>query len=331
MHTISFHGTLAAGRVCTVGEGMMMRLSMRALVSVVVLALLVGCGQATPTTTLTPVFAFTEAVVGPNRLPIGIIQDGSPVNDPAAQVTLRFFDLAKDPNGANPLGDATATYYGAGLPAAVYVANFDFPTAGNWGVEVQVLRAGMTEPSVSRLQLAVSERAIAPKVGDAAVVADTLTPTSVSDTSQLVSSNDVNLALYQVNLRDALASQRPVALLFATPGFCRTAVCGPSLQVFAQLQQQFGADVDFIHSEIYRFPFSDSFAQQNDIFQQAMREGRALTDAERKVGVSDAYYAWGLQSEPWLFLIDRNGVIVKRYEGGLTIEELTPDVQALIP
>jgi hypothetical protein len=310
---------------------MMMRLSMRALLFVMLLALLVGCGQATSSPSLTPVFAFTEAVVGPNRLPIGIIQDGSPVNDATAQVTLRFFDLAQDPNGANPLGSAIATYYGAGLPAAVYVASFDFPNAGNWGVEVQVLRAGMTEPSVSRLQLTVSDRAIAPKVGDAAIVADTLTPLSVADTNQLVSSNEVNIALYQVNLRDALAANRPVALLFATPGFCRTAVCGPSLQVFSQLQQQFGADVAFIHSEIYRFPFSDSFAQQNDIFQQAMREGRALTDAERKVGVSDAYYAWGLQSEPWLFLIDRNGVIVKRYEGGLTSEELTPDIQALLP
>ena len=51
---------------------------------------------AAPTSTLTPVFAFTETVVGPNRLPIGIIKDGSPVNDPDAQITLRFYQLDVD-------------------------------------------------------------------------------------------------------------------------------------------------------------------------------------------------------------------------------------------
>jgi hypothetical protein len=54
-----------------------------------------------------------------------------------------------------------------------------------------------------------------------------------------------------------------------------------------------------------------------------------LTDAERKAGVSDAYYAWGLQSEPWLFLINSKGVIVGRYEGGLTQEELAPALATL--
>ncbi len=296
----------------------------------ILVGMLSACAQQPTATAITPVFAFTEAVVGPNRLPIGIIQDGSPVNDPDANVTLRFFNLTDDPNGTNSLGSATATYYGAGLPAAVYVANFDFPNAGNWGVEVTVERATMSEPSVSRLQLPVSERAIAPMVGDVAIVADTLTPVDVADTAELVSASKVNLALYQTNLRDALAAGRPIALLFATPGFCRTAVCGPSLTVFEDLQREYGDAIAFIHSEIYQYPFSESFAQQNEIFQQAMREGRNLTDAERKTGVSAAYYAWNLQSEPWLFLIDSNGIIVKRYEGGLTREELTPDLQALI-
>ena len=66
-----------------------------------------------------------------------------------------------------------------------------------------------------------------------------------------------------------------------------------------------------------------------EAFQTAMNEGRNLTDAERKAGVSDAYYAWKLQSEPWLFLIDSKGVIVGRYEGGLTQEELLPALAAL--
>jgi hypothetical protein len=282
---------------------------------------------AAPASALTPVFAFTETVVGPNRLPIGIIKDGSPVNDPNAQITLRFYQLDVDAKTA--VGEASATYYGQGLPAAVYVANFTFPSAGNWGVEVVMQLSDMATPTSTKLQLPVSTRALAPMVGDVAIRVDTLTPQSVTDVAQLVSTTAPDVALYQTSLATALDQGRPIALLFATPGFCRTAVCGPSLAVFAALQQEFGGTVTFIHSEIYRYPFGESFAQQSEIFAQAMRETRNLTDAERKIGVSDAYYAWGLQSEPWLFLINSQGVITARFEGGLTSEELTPIIATL--
>jgi hypothetical protein len=33
---------------------------------------------------------------------------------------------------------------------------------------------------------------------------------------------------------------------------------------------------------------------------------------------------WGLKSEPWLFLVDKNGNIADRFEGGLTIQEVEP-------
>ena len=298
------------------------------LVFLLVVLLTACTNAATPAASpLTPVFAFTETVVGPNRLPIGIIKDGSPVNDPAAKITLRFYQL--DVDAKKVVGEAPATYYGQGLPAAVYVANYTFPSAGNWGVEVVMQLANMTSPTRSKLQLPVSERAIAPKVGDRAIRAETLTVQSVPDPAQLVSSNDPILTLYQTSLATALDEGRPIALLFATPGFCRTAVCGPSLKVFAALQQQFGDRITFIHSEIYRYPFGDSFAQQSEVFNQAMTETRNLTDAERKIGVSDAYYAWGLQSEPWLYLIDSTGVISARFEGGLTSEELEPILEKL--
>ena len=286
----------------------------------------VACSQAGGTSSaVTPVFAFTEAVVGPNRLPIGIIQNGSPLNDPTAAVTATFYHL--DTDKTKPIGSSTAVYYGKGLPAAVYVATFDFAVAGNYGVQIDTTIAGTT--AQANVQLTVLERAIAPKIGDLAIAAKTLTAATVADPTELSSAAVTEPSLYATSLDDALAAKKPIALLFATPGFCRTAVCGPSVKVYADLAKTYGSEITFIHSEIYRFPFGDSFAQQNAIFQTAMNEGRNLTDEERKAGVSDAYYAWKLQSEPWLFLIDSKGVIVGRFEGGLTQEELTPALAAL--
>ena len=299
---------------------------MRRLFLILVAFWSVACSQAGSTSSaVTPVFAFTEAVVGPNRLPIGIIQNGSPLNDPTAVVTATFFNL--DIDKTKPIGSSTAIYYGKGLPAAVYVATFDFAVAGNYGVQIDTTIAGTT--AQANVQLTVLERAIAPKIGDLAIAAKTLTAATVADPIELSSAAVTEPSLYATSLDDALAAKKPIALLFATPGFCRTAVCGPSVKVYADLAKTYGSQITFIHSEIYRYPFGDSFAQQNAIFQTAMNEGRNLTDAERKAGVSDAYYAWKLQSEPWLFLIDSKGVIVGRFEGGLTQEELTPVLAAL--
>jgi hypothetical protein len=45
----------------------------------------------------------------------------------------------------------------------------------------------------------------------------------------------------------------------------------------------FGAKITFIHSEIYRYPFGDSFSQQNAIFQKTITtDGRNLTNTDAK-------------------------------------------------
>ena len=74
-----------------------------------VMLLLTACGQATggstlssagvqtgPTAapaTLTPILAGSEMVVGSNRLPIGVVKSGTPINDPSLKLHLRFFYL----------------------------------------------------------------------------------------------------------------------------------------------------------------------------------------------------------------------------------------------
>lgn len=295
--------------------------------------LLAACGQpAAPAAPaaggpVQPVFAFSEAVVGPNRMALGLVRDGSPVNDPGATVQLRFFDLTD--TAAKPQGETQAVYYGKGLPAAVYVAYPSFPKAGEWGVEVTTTLSGQAEPSVSRLRLEVRETSAAPNVGQQAISVKTLTPADVPDPSYLSSGKVEDVSMYQVSLDQALASGKPTAVLFATPAFCRTAVCGPSLEVMRALQKQYGQQVNFIHVEVYKYPFGDSFRAQEELFRKLAAENRAATPEERRAGLSDAMAAWNLPSEPWLFLIDAKQTIVARYEGGITEEELGPAVAKL--
>lgn len=294
-----------------------------------ILALMFVAGCALPGTSgLVVVPVFTEAVVGSNRLAFGLVRNNTPINDPGAVVTLRLFDLS-DSSMRTSL-DAPAVYYGQGLPVAVYVANVDLPRAGDWGVEVAVQLSGEAQPTVSRLTLPVLERSSTPMVGQAAIPARTLTLANVPNRLMISSGKVDNENLYRISLDEALRSGRPVAVLFATPGFCRTAVCGPSLKIFSDLERVYGTRMHFIHVEVYTYPFNEAFKQQSEMIAQAHLTGQQPTLEEIHIGHSAPMVAWNLQSEPWLFLIDARGIITNRYEGGITREEIEPAIQQLL-
>jgi len=301
--------------------------------------LLASCGQASapastaPTaaaiTNVEPVFAFSEAIAGKNRIAIGLVHNNTPLNEPKAKVHLRFFNL----DASNPqqvVSESDATYYGQGLPAAFYVAYPNFDKPGNWGVEIQTQLPGQAQPSISKQRLEVKERSNVPNIGDSAIAAKTLTVNDVPNVSQLSSGPDPDPAMYQISLDQALRSGKPTALLFATPAFCRTATCGPSLQVMQGLQMTYGDKVNFIHVEVYKYPFDQSVELQTKAIAKADQEKRPPTAEEANAGLSDAMVAWHLASEPWLFLIDAKGIVAARYEGGITKEELGPALEKLI-
>lgn len=286
-----------------------------------------GEGQAGSGGKAIPVFAVSEAVVGRNRIALGLVRDNTPVNDPNAKVHLRFYDMSD--TSATVKAEADATYFGEGLPVGVYVAYPEFDKAGEWQVQVDSQLAGQTEPSTSRLRFEVSETSVAPNVGDKAISAKTPTAADVP-LEQLSSGTEPNPAVYQISLDQALESGKPTALLFATPAFCRTATCGPGVEVLESLQQKYADRMNFIHVEVYRYPFAESAQRLEQAAFKATQENRQLTAEEATAEFSDAMQAWGLPTEPWLFLIDAGGIIQARYEGGITQEELAPALDKLL-
>jgi hypothetical protein len=96
------------------------------------------------------------------------------------------------------------------------------------------------------------------------------------------------------------------------------------------LQKTYGNKVNFIHAEVYKYPFDQSVNLQTKAIAKADQEKRPPTAEEASAGLSDAMVAWRLASEPWLFLIDAKGIVAARYEGGITKEELGPALEKLI-
>jgi hypothetical protein len=107
--------------------------------------------------------------------------------------------------------------------------------------------------------------------------------------------------MHKVDFADALAKE-PVVLLFATPALCQSRVCGPVVDVAEQVEHETGDGVDFIHMEVY------NNNNASDGLRPQMRE-------------------FGLRTEPWVFVIDRKGVVRTRIEGAFDATELENAVQ----
>jgi hypothetical protein len=134
-----------------------------------------------------------------------------------------------------------------------------------------------------------------PDAGDKAPVTDTDVAADNPDLAA-IDTRVPPSSMHDDNLADVLG-KKPVVLLFATPQLCQSRICGPVVDVAEQVKRDAGDDVAFIHQEIFN---------ENDINKG---ERQPVTD-------------YGLPSEPWLFVIDREGTITTAIEGAFSVEEL---------
>ncbi len=270
----------------------------------------VGCGAPAAMPTVSPtaavstdsvnaglqvLLANSRLVPGANRFALGLVRDGKSLKD--AQVHLKFFDL--NSGDAVATAETDAPYFGDNLgEAGVYVAHTTFDKSGNWGVEVMVNENG--QPSESkRIAFSVLEQDPSPAVGADAPRTKNPTLKDVNgDRTKISSALDDDSILHQISIADAVTNGKPTVILFATPRFCTTRTCGPSHQVVMSLAQNYGDRVNFIHVEVYK---------NFDTFE-----------------VADAMREWNLETEPWLFFVDKNGKIVEKFEGGITSKEIVP-------
>ena len=91
--------------------------------------------------------------------------------------------------------------------------------------------------------------------------------------------------LHEWTIADAIAQQRPVLVLFATPVYCMSQFCGPTVEALQQLAPDYPDKAVFIHVEIWT----------------------RLPEERRERGAADWLYRDDDLTEPWLYLIDADG------------------------
>jgi len=292
---------------------------------VVALGLLVTVGSAhrdgaaasepapLPTEALQVLITTSELVVGQNRFAFGLMKGRTLVD--AASVAVRIYDLRDEPPRLT--AEAPALYHklevveqgkhvhihpdgtrhvhsGETDVQGVFVAHVRFTRPGPWGVEI-LARQGDDPIDAARLTVQALADARTPTVGMPAPRSRNLVASDVNDLRTIDSSEPPDPRLHQHRIADAIAQGKPQVIVFATPRYCTSRVCGPVVDVVRTLIPTYGDRVVFIHQEIWQ-----AGAQQ---FSPAVEE-------------------WNLRSEPWIFVVDGRGMVRARFEGLTTRREV---------
>jgi len=264
---------------------------------------------------LIPIPVSSELVVGPNRLLVNLIDNANePIAAEDRPVTFRLFDLAQDDATAKSETDATYMPTIEGRPG-LYRAQVEFDRAGDWGLE-----AVTTEPDGSqrtgRMIFAVRESGSTPGIGDPAPASDTPTAATDAEVAAISTDDDPDADFYRLSIADALEADQPFVVVFATPAFCRTATCGPTLDVVKAVADFHKDRINFVHVEPYELEAVDGGLQP------------VLSDQNLPISVP-ATNEWGLPTEPYVFVVDAAGNISAKFEGIAAADELEAALESV--
>lgn len=285
------------------------------LVALALLALLAGCGSQRNTlhrlwhssgqaVALIP--GTSDYAPGDVRVSFLVVTDrGRPVSRPTADVW-----VARSRN-AEPFVHTVARLEPIGVPGgyadtdaqSIYVAHVRIPNPGRYWLVARPV-GGKTHIAGIH-DVGVKARSATPAVGSRAI--PSRTPTLATAPIRLLTTRiPPDRALLRYSIAGSLAARLPFVVTFATPRFCTSRTCGPVVDVVDSVRRNLrGSGVRFIHVEIYK-------------------------DNDPAKGENQWVRQWRLPSEPWTFLVGRDGRIKAKFEGAVSRAELDAAVRRLL-
>ncbi len=261
-----------------------------------------ACGGGSQKETFIPRPGNTELVVGPNRIAIGVANEQNEpfLGGPGNSVQLQF--------GDGPLENAT---FVEAIPdtSGFWVLRHTFEKAGEAPALITIAKGDNKQELEVRFNVLSSGKT--PMIGASAPPTENPTLTSQPNKKEITTDSNPNDTFYQMTVTQALEAHKPFVVVFATPAFCQTALCGPVLNNVKAIQPEFASKVNFIHIEPYVLDANGGLANGQ------LAATQSTTD-------------WNLQTEPWIFVIGSDGKITDRFEGSASPDELHQSIQAAL-
>jgi hypothetical protein len=178
--------------------------------------------------------------------------------------------------------------------AAVYAADLKFPRPGNWSILTVTRVGGRLIGSPLQVSVKTPKADRVPAVGEQPPAVRTDTLASARGDVEAIDTRVPPSDMHERSFSEVVG-KKPVALLFATPQLCQSRVCGPVVDIAAQLKSSYGDQMEFIHQEVY---------EDNEVDQ----------------GLREPLKRFNLPTEPWLFVVGRDGRITARLEGSFGLK-----------
>jgi hypothetical protein len=249
----------------------------------------------------------SDFATGAVRVPFVVVTTrAQPVYRPLARVWVAK-SLAKRPfeetrAALEPIGVPGSSRPAFGGVQKIYVAMLHITRPGRYWVLAEPVGG---KPIQGITILNVKARSTSPAVGTKAI--PSRTPTiGTAPLKALTTRVPPDRGLLRYSVAGSLAARAPFVLTFATPEFCTSRTCGPVVDVVDLLRKRFAASgIRFIHVEVFR-------------------------NNKPALGYNRWMREWHLQTEPWVFLVGRNGRIKAKFEGAVSVGELTAAVRRFL-
>jgi len=268
--------------------------------------------QATPA--IIPVLASSEIARGHNRFLFSLTDPGGAlVAAPDVTVRLEFYDDSADAEAVAFETDARFLWAIEDV-RGLYASDVEFPRAGRWGTRFYAtFPDGRTE--TVRVDYDVAEATSTPALGAPAPAIDSPTAEDVAgDLARISSDPHPEPRFYERSILDAIEADRPAVIAFVTPSFCQTATCGPTIEKVKEVAAAHPDDVTFVHVEPYLMWVKDGSLQP-------------LLSEDGQLQVAPWTVRYGLRTEPFVIVLDRDGVVRAKFEGVITADELEAALQ----
>lgn len=295
----------------------------------------VGCGLSPPSSVpidtgeheepyiqYSGVLAASEFLVGNARFPFGLINiDGDELRK--ATVNVSFYSMSepepqlrdvvtaewREITGATPHDHEDGTIHEHSNTRGLYVVDeAKLSEPGFWTAEFSVTTDVGATPDVEGVAFQVIADSHTPLIGEIAPRTNNLTIYDVQKFSDL-STRLIEDDMHQYSVAQALELGVPFVVLFSSPMFCSSKMCGPVTDMAATVHERYLGDINFIHIE----PWDISTARNQGLLSR-----------------STEMQEWGLVTEPWLFVVGDDGRITARFEGLVTGRELERELDRLL-
>ena len=268
-----------------------------------------AAGQASSTGPL-PLLANSDLAPGVNRLILGLVDGASfPLGSSAWSLKSEVFDITTD--GCTPLAASSPLPFTWAITdvRGFFIGTTDIPVGAR---EIGLVISGTDAAGAAvlvRFTSFVRPKGTAPRPGDVAPNVETpIAATNPQGIAGVSTDPEPRADFYTNSASELLATGTPFLIAFASPAFCVSQACGPTLTLLKSAADRNPSAV-IVHVEPYQMSWNGTRLIP------VLAPGGGLQ-------ATSIVTAWQVPIEPWIFTVGSDGRILRSIEGVISPEEL---------